>query len=96
MHKQNFIEIHTFILKIMDGGGGAHFLHKSRTITLLFLNEISLFPIPYYSFPISVPMQSFKKIGQKVQKLEHRNKALTDRTDGRMDRWTDTQAVWRV
>ena len=38
-------------------------------------------------------MQSLKKIGQKVLKLEHGNEALTDRqTDRRMDGRTDTQS----
>ena len=36
-------------------------------------------------------MQSLKKIGQMVLKLEHRNEALTDR---RMD--GQTLKVWRV
>ena len=67
-----------------------HFGHKSRVITLLFLNEIIPLAIPYHSSPISMYMQSLKKIGQKVLKLEHGNEALTDiRTnDGR----TDTQS----
>ena len=34
-------------------------------------------------------MQSLKKIGQKLLKLESENEALTDG-------WTDTQTVWRV
>ena len=40
-------------------------LHQSRTITLLFMNEISPFAILIHSYPISMPIQSFKKIGQK-------------------------------
>ena len=61
----------------------------SRAITLLFQNEISPLPIPYHSSSIPMSMQSLKKIGQKVLKLEHGNEALTDRRmdDGR----TDTQ-----
>ena len=50
-----------------------HFGHKSRAITLLFLNEIIPFTIPYHSSPIPMSMQSLKKIGTKVQKLEHGN-----------------------
>ena len=40
-------------------------------------------------------MQSFKKIGQKVLKLEHGNEALMDgRADGLTDdRWKDTQSL---
>ena len=61
-----------------------HVWHTSRAITLLFQNEISPLAIPYHSSPIPMSMQSLKKIGQKVLKLEHGNEALTDRrmTDG--------------
>ena len=52
-----------------------HFGHKSRAITLLFLTEIIPLAIPYHSFPIPMSMQSLKKIGKKVLKLEHGNKA---------------------
>ena len=63
-----------------------HFGHKSRAITLLFLNEIIPLAIPFHSSQIPMSMQSLKKIGKKVLKLEHGNKALTD---GRtMDGWT--------
>ena len=66
-----------------------HFGHKSRAITLLFLNEISPLAIPYHSSPIPMSMQSLKKIGQKVLKLEHGNEALMDgQTDGRTEGWT--------
>ena len=88
MHMQNFIEIRLFILKILSKNA---FGHKSRAITLLFQNEISPLAIPYHSTPIPMYMQSLKKIGQKVLKLEHGNEALTDRrtygrtTDGRTD-----------
>ena len=57
----------------------------------MFQNEISPLAIPYHSSPIPMSMQSLKKTGQKVLKLEHRNEALTDKqTDGR------TLKVWRV
>ena len=52
-----------------------HFGHKSRVITLLFLNEINPLTIPYYSSPIPMSMQSLKKIGKNVLKLEHGNEA---------------------
>ena len=52
-----------------------HFGHKSRAITLLFLNEIIPLIIPYHSSPIPMSMQSLMKIGKKVLKLEHRNEA---------------------
>ena len=51
-----------------------HFGHKSRAITL-FLNEIIVPGIPYHSSPIPMSMQSLKKIGKKVLKLEHGNEA---------------------
>ena len=46
-----------------------HFEHKSRAITLLFLNEIIPLAIPYHSSPIPMSMQNLKKIGKKVLKL---------------------------
>ena len=52
-----------------------HFGHESRAITPLFLNEIIPLAIPYHSSPIPMSMQSLKKIGKKVLKLEHGNKA---------------------
>ena len=52
-----------------------HFEHKSRAITLLFLNEIIPLAIPYHSFSIPMSMQSLKKIGKEVLKLEHGNGA---------------------
>ena len=71
-----------------------HFGHESRAITMLFLNEIIPLAIPYHSSPIPMSMQSLKKIGQMVLKLEHGNEALTDKqTDGRTDDgWMDTQS----
>ena len=71
-HMQNFIEIRLFILKILTK---MHFGHKPRAITLLFLNEIIPLAIPYHSSPIPMSMQSLKKIGTNVLKLEHRNDA---------------------
>ena len=50
-----------------------HFVHKSWAITLLFLNEIVPLAIPYHSSPIPMAMESLKKIGKKVLKLEHGN-----------------------
>ena len=43
MHKQNFIKIHPFVLKILRENT---FLHQTRAITLLFINEFSPFAIP--------------------------------------------------
>ena len=69
------------------------FLHQSRAITLLFINEFSPFIISNHSSPVSMSMQSLKKIGQKLLKLESRNEVLMDGwTDGRMD----TQTFRRV
>ena len=48
-----------------------YFGHKSRAITLLFLNEIIPLAIPYYSSLVPI----LKKIGKKVLKLEHGNEA---------------------
>ena len=52
-----------------------HFGHKSRALTLLFLNEIITLAILYLASPIPVSMQSLKKIGKKVLKSEHGNEA---------------------
>ena len=70
------IEIHPFVLKILRKNT---FLHQSRAITLLFINEFSPFAISNHSFLISMSMQSLKKMGQTLLKLESRNEALTDR-----------------
>ena len=53
------------------------FLHQSRAMTLLFINEFSPFAIPNHSFLISTSMQSLKKIGQKLIKLESGNDIFT-------------------
>ena len=55
------------------------FLHQSRAITLLFMNEFSPFAIPNHSSLISMSTENLKKIGQKLLKLESGNEALTDR-----------------
>ena len=49
------------------------FLRKSRVITLSFIDKFSPFEIPYHSSLISMSMQSFKKIGHKLLKLESGN-----------------------
>ena len=54
---------------------------------MLFQNEISPLAIPYHFSPIPMSMQSLKKIGQKVLKLQHGNEALMDRQTDRQ--WTD-------
>ena len=72
MHMKTFIKIRLFILKILTK---MHFGHKSRAVTLLFLNEIIPLAIPYNSSAIPMSMQSLKKIGKKVLKLEHGNEA---------------------
>ena len=43
------------------------------------MNEFSPFAIPNHSSPISMSMQSLKKISQKLPKLESGNKTLMDR-----------------
>ena len=70
----NFIKIHQFVLKRKNT-----FLHQSRAITLLFINEYSPSAIPNHSSLISMFTQSLKKIGQKLLKLESGNEVLTDR-----------------
>ena len=50
-----------------------HFLHQSRAITLLAIYKFSLFAIPNHSSLLSMSMQSLKKIGQKLLKLEFGN-----------------------
>ena len=75
IHIQIFIEIYPFVLKILRKN---KFLHQSRAITLLFINEFSPFAIPNNSSLISMSMQSLKKICQKLLKVVSRNEALTD------------------
>ena len=70
MHIQNCIKIHPLGLKILRKNT---FLHQSRAITLLFINEFSSFAIPYHSSLISMSMQNLKKICQKRLKLESGN-----------------------
>ena len=74
IHIQIFIEIYPFVLKILRKN---KFLHQSRAITLLFINEFSPFAIPNNSSLISMSMQSLK-ICQKLLKVVSRNEALTD------------------
>ena len=85
MHIQNFIKIHPFVLKMLRKNT---FLHRSRAITLLLINEFSSFAIPNHSSLISMAMQNLKKIGQKLLKLESGNKVLTAGwTEGRTLNW---------
>ena len=86
-----FYQIHLFVLKSLRLKllRKNTFSHQSRAITLLFINEFSPFAIPNHSSLISMSMQSLKKIGQKLLKLESGNEALTI---GR----TDTQNFRRV
>ena len=84
MHIQNFIKIHPFLLKILRKNIS---LHQSRAITLLFINKFSPFAIPNHYSPISMSMQSLKKIGQKLLKLRVRKWSADGRT---------LKMVWRV
>ena len=52
-----------------------HFEHKSRAITLLFLNEIIPLAISYHSSPIPMSMQSLKKISKKGTKVRARKRS---------------------
>ena len=49
------------------------FLHQSRAITLLFMNEFSPFAIPDHSSLISMSRQILTKIDQKLLRLESGN-----------------------
>ena len=44
-----------------------HFGHESRAITMLFLNEIIPFAIPYHSSPIPMSMQCICKMKNFVE-----------------------------
>ena len=73
-----FIKIHPFVLKILRKILRKNtFLHQSRAITLLFINEFSPFTIPNHSFLISMSMQSLKNISPKLLKLESGNDIFT-------------------
>ena len=65
--------MHPFVLKLLRKNT---FLHQSRAITLLFINELSPFAIPNHSSLISMSTQS-----KKLLKLVSGNEALTDGTD---------------
>ena len=52
----------TFVYSFLRYWPKMHFGHKSRAITLLFLNEIIPLAIPYHSSPIPMSMQNLKKI----------------------------------
>ena len=72
MHIQNLIKNHPFVLKILRKNT---LLHQSYL--LLFINEFRTFAIQNHSSLISMSMQSLKKIGQKLLKLESRNDIFT-------------------
>ena len=46
---------------------------------MLFINEFSPFAIPNHSSPLSMSMQSLKKIGQKLLVKESGNEEHTNR-----------------
>ena len=50
-----------------------NFEHKSRAITVRSFQEIYPSTIPNQSLPVSTNMQSLKKIGKKLLKLESGN-----------------------
>ena len=55
-----------------------HIFSSMKGHNSVVYNEFSPFAIPNHSSPISMSMQSVKKIGQKLLKLESGNEALTD------------------
>ena len=76
--------------------GKTHFLHKSRAMTLLFLNDISLFAIPNHSSPISTPLQSLKKIGKKTPKVRAQKRSADGQSNvRRVSHNTPPSFVWR-
>ena len=100
MSMQNLEKIGKKVLKLEHGNEVQSIFHTSRAITLLLQNEISPLAVPYHSSLIPMSMQSLKKIGQKVLKLEHGNEMLMDRqtdgwqTDGRMDTPSSDSITW--
>ena len=92
MHIQNFIKIHPFVLKILRKNT---FLHQSRAITLLLINKFSPFAIPNHTSPISMSMQSLKKIRQKPLKLESGNKVPAEGHIKRFEGITPPLFLWQ-
>ena len=76
---------HPFVLKILRKNT---LLHQSRAITLLLINELSPFATPNHSSPISMSMQSLKKIEQKLL-VRVQKRSADGRTDGPTDGQTD-------
>ena len=69
------------MLKIESGN---NFLTSIKDHNSGLIDEIYPSTIPNYSFLISTLIQSLKKMGQKMLKIESGNEALTDGcTDGR-------------
>ena len=69
------------MLKIESGN---EFLTSIKGNNSGLIDEIYPSTIPNHSFLISTLIQSLKKIGQKLLKIESGNEALTDgQTDGR-------------
>ena len=65
-----------FIYSFLRYWAKLHFGHKSKVITLLFLNVITPLTIPYHSSLIPMSMQSLKKkLVKNVLKLQHGNEA---------------------
>ena len=73
-----------FIYSFLRYWAKMHFGHKSRAITLLFLNEIIPLAIQYHSSPIPMSMQRLKKICKKVlsQSTETKRKAFLTYING--------------
>ena len=71
---QSLKKIGQKLLKLESGNEqNAIFKPQSRAITLRSFDEIYTSTIPNHSLPISTHMQSLKKIGQKLLKLESGN-----------------------
>ena len=91
MHIQIFITRNSSICTA-DIEGKKHIFTRIKdqnsVFFFFFINKFSRFAIPNHSSPISMSMQSLKKISQKLLKLESGNEALTDgRTDGHSKRF---------
>ena len=73
MHRQNLIKIHPFVLKILRKNT---FLHQSRAITLLKMNEKYCSIIQIYILSISMHIQNLIEIHKSIHKLLSINKVL--------------------
>ena len=72
-HMQSLKKIGQKLLKLESGNQQNAFLTRAITLKVVF-DEIYPSTIPNHSLSVSTHMQSLKKIGQKLLKLESGNK----------------------